>query len=127
MTGELVPAGRGEPRRYVTAAEKVLNTLRELSRAAPGAGPMELTIATMCMGMERELEAQLLESKDTPQVDDFVLALTSFLATHRSDHARRLVVVEMPRAPQGMRLPNGKRLQLLDEAEARADAAVSPL
>lgn len=120
-------AERGEPRRYMTAAEKILNTLRELSTPRPGAEPMELTIATMCMGMERQLQAQLLEAKDTSQVDDFVCTLTMFLATHRSDRAQRLVVVEMPRAPQGMRLPNGKRLQLLDIAEARAESAVSPL
>jgi hypothetical protein len=122
MTDDTLPMPRPG-----TAAEKVLNTLREPSKPRPGADPMELTVATMCMGMERNLERTLLDSKDTSQTDDFMLAMTRFLATHRSDHARRLIVVEMPRAPRGMRLPNGKRLQLLDEAEAAANAAVSPL
>jgi hypothetical protein len=114
-------------RRHETAAEKVLNTLREFSKPPEGADAMALTIATMCMGMERQLAPMLLEEKNTTKVDEFVTVMTRFLATHRSDSGKQLVVVEMPRAPQGMRLPNGKRLQLLDEAEAQAKVAAPPL
>jgi hypothetical protein len=79
------------------------------------------------MGLERALTEKLQEAQQTGEVDEFIKALTMFLATHRSDTARRLVVVEMPRAPEGQRLPNGTRLLLLDQAEAAAEQAVSPL
>lgn len=118
------PRGR---RRKRTAAEKIQATLRQLSKPGVDAEPMELTIATMCMGIERSIGEKLAESQQSGQNDEFIAALTRFLATHRSDTAKRLVVVEMPRAPEGQRLPNGTRLKLLDEAEATADAVVSPL
>jgi hypothetical protein len=124
---ELEPIAREPVRRRRSAAEKIQATLRALSKPSPDAEPMELTIATMCMGLERSLGEQLRQSQGSSDVDDFVGALTRFLATHRSDTARRLVVVEMPRAPEGMRLPNGTRLRLLDEAEALAEQAPSPL
>ncbi len=119
-----VHAGR---RRRRSAAEKILDTLRALSKPGEDAEPMELTIATMCMGMERALGEKLAASQETGEVDEFVTALTRFLATHRSDTGRRLVVVEMPRAPEGQRLPNGTRMKLLDDAEALTAAAISPL
>jgi hypothetical protein len=120
---ELEAAARG--RRRQTAAEKILATLRQLSRPRPEAAPMELTVATMCLGLEKHL-AEMLRNPEI-NADEWVLVLTRFLASHRSDTERRLVVVEMPRAPRGLRLPNGARLRLLDIAEAAAEQPEAPL
>lgn len=127
-----VPATSTEPS---TAAEKITNTLRELSRPDEDAGEMELTLATVAMGLERGLGPELEAKQGTGELDEFVLALTRFLAMHRSEDARALVVVEMPRhheqgrplADQLSDLPSGTRLRLLDEAIAAADGVVSPL
>jgi hypothetical protein len=120
---ELERAGPGRRRR--SAAEKILATLRELSRPRPEAAPMELTIATMCLGLEKHLAEMLRDPEN--DADEWVLTLTRFLASHRSDTHRRLIVVEMPRAPRGLRLPNGSRLRLLDQAEAAAEEPAPPL
>jgi hypothetical protein len=118
-----------------TAAEKIKNTLRELSKPDPGANGMELTLATVAMGLESGLDDELLEHQASGQLDEFVLSLTRFLALHRSDNAPQLMVVELPRhhhagrplADQLSDLPTGTRLRLLDEAVAAAAAASSPL
>jgi hypothetical protein len=116
--------GQVEPVGGETAAEKILATLRALSQPRPDAGEWELTIATVCMGLERSLGPQLAEQQATGEIDEFVLDLTRFLATHRSDSAQQLLVVEMPRRPN---LPAGTRLHLMDEAARAAENAVSPL
>ena len=76
------------------------------------------------MGLERGLGAELERTQGTGELDEFLGGLTRWIATHRSDGVRRLVVVEMPRRRE---LPPGKRLQLLDEAERLAEQASSPL
>lgn len=106
-----------------TAAEKITHTLRELSRPDPDAGGLELSLASVAMGLETGLAEQLGEKQETGELDEFVLALTRFLALHRSDSARALFVVEMPRR----KMPNGMRLKLLDDAIEAAETASSPL
>lgn len=106
-----------------TAAEKIMATLRELSKPDEDAGELELTLATVCMGLERGLAEQIHEQQETGELDKFVLALTRFLALHRSDNAKALFVVELPRRE----LPAGTRLHLLDEAIKAAETATSPL
>jgi hypothetical protein len=106
-----------------TAAEKILNTLRELSKPEEDAAELELTLATVCMGLERGLGEQIWEQQQSGALDEFVLALTRFLAGHRSNSAYQLLVVELPRRD----LPPGTRLHLLDEAAKAAETAASPL
>jgi hypothetical protein len=107
----------------MSAAEKILNTLREMSQPDPGASEMELMLSTVAMGLESSLGSELAEHQASGSLDEFVLALTRFLATHRSDDARALVVVELPR---GRELPPGTRLHLLDEAIAAGEKAKAP-
>jgi hypothetical protein len=106
-----------------TAAEKIANTLRELSQPDEGAEEMELMLATIAMGLERGLAEGLEEQQRSGKLDEFVLSLTRFLALHRSDDAKQLIVVEMP----ARELPAGTRLHLLDEAAKAAKTASSPL
>ncbi len=107
-----------------TAAEKILGTLRMLSTPDEDAGELQLMLATVCMGLERSISEALHEQQQTGELDEFVLALTRFLATHRSSGARQLLVVEMPRHQN---IPAGTRLHLLDEAAEAAASATSPL
>jgi hypothetical protein len=95
-----------------TAAEKVESTLRELSRPDDDAGELELSLASVAMAMERGLAEKLAEQQASGELDAFMLSLTRFLAMHRSDDARALIVVELPRRE----LPSGTRLHLLDQA-----------
>jgi hypothetical protein len=117
MSNELAVAERR------TAAEKIAETLREMSMPGPGAEDMQLALGSLAMGLERSLGGQLTEAQESGELDEFVLALTRWAAMHRSDTAYQLLVVEIPRG----RVPNGKLLQLLDEAAAAAQAASSPL
>jgi hypothetical protein len=118
--GQLRDAEVAQP---VTAAAKIQRTLRELSRPEAGAGELELTLATVAMGLERGLGEELVRSQESGELDTFVLALTRWIALHRSDSARQLVVVELPRRE----LPAGTRLHLLQEAIDAAHDATSPL
>jgi hypothetical protein len=122
VTGiEVVPAGAG-----VTAAEKVAATLREMSEPSEDAGGLELTFASLAMGLEGALGPELGGYQESGELDAFVLAIARFLATHRSDSKGKLIVVELP--PQGSRGLNPvRRLQLLDAAEAAQDAAGLPV
>ena len=106
-----------------TAAEKIMRTLRELSKPDEDAGALELTLASVCMGLEQGLGEQICEQQESGALDEFVLAFTRFLANHRSNDAKQLLVVELPRRE----LPAGTRLHLLDEAAAAAEKATSPL
>jgi hypothetical protein len=128
-----------QPAGTTTAAEKIGRTLREMSRPDEDAGEMELTLATVAMGLERGLGAELERAQGTGELDEFVLALTRWIALHRSDSADRLVVVELPsytvhpelgrgREPRARtNLPAGTRLKVLDDAIAAAETASSPL
>ena len=116
-----------QPEHLHTAAEKILNTLRDMSRPDPGASEYELMLATIAMGLESSLAEAIADAQASGQLDEFVTALTRFLATHRSNDAPQLVVVELPRRPEGQQLPAGTRLHKLDEAIAAAQVAESPL
>lgn len=132
--GDGLPATVDQPR---TAAEKIALTLRELSKPDPEAEPLELTLASVAMALEGHLD--LDEQQDSGELDGFMLALTRFLAWHRSDSARQLVVVELPHYTVGaelghgrtprpvMNLPAATRLRALDEAVAAAQAPANPL
>jgi hypothetical protein len=119
---ELEPTAPRTGRR--TAAEKIYDTLREMSMPAAGADEVQLALSTVAMGLERSFGPMITEAQESGELDEFVLALTRWAATHRSDGAWGLLVVEVPRG----RVPNGKLLQLVNDAAAAAAAgASSPL
>ena len=107
-----------------TAAEKLMRTIRELSKPEEDAGELELTVASVCMALESGLGPELEAKQVTGELDEFVLALTRFLALHRSDSAHMLAVVELPRARD---LPAATRLHQLDLAIEAGQTASSPL
>lgn len=115
-----VPAAPAEG----TAAQKLTNTLRELSAPSEDADEMELMLGSIAMALESGLGDVLASSQATGELDEFVLALTRFLAVHRSETAKQLIVVELPRRRD---VPAGTLLHLLDEAIAAATKAESPL
>ena len=123
-SSQVVRAPATVPAEKRTAAEKILVTLREISKPEPDAGDLELMLSTVAMGLESGIGPVLDENQATGALDEFVKGLTSWIALHRSDTARQLVVVELPRNRD---LAPGVRLSLLDEAIATADAATSPL
>jgi hypothetical protein len=136
---ELEPLAERTDEHPRTAAEKIADTLREMSKPEPGAEELQLSLATLAMGLERSIGATLQEAQQSGELDEFVLALTRWAATHRSDHAGQLVVVELPSftvrpelakgrtARAKLNLPPGTRLHLLDDAIAAAENASSPL
>lgn len=106
-----------------TASQKIANTLRELSKPDEDAGEMELTLATVCMALERNIGQALEEKQLSGELDVFVLQLTRFLALHRSDDAKSLIVLELP----ARELPAGTRLHLLDLAIEESKNVPNPL
>jgi hypothetical protein len=90
----------------------MMETLRQLSKPDPGAGELELMLASLAMAVEGAAGSEIAEKQASGELDDFVLLLTRFLAWHRSDTAHMLVVVELPRRE----LPAGTKLHALDEA-----------
>jgi hypothetical protein len=106
-----------------TAAAKLMRTLRALSKPDEDAGELMLMLATVAMGLERNLGPELERTQATGELDEFLGGLTRWIATHRSQTAHRLVVVELPRC----QLSEGARLHRLRTAEAHAETARSPL
>jgi hypothetical protein len=106
----------------VSAAEKIMLTLKQISNPSPEAAELELTLSTVAMGLERVILPELERSQGSGELDEFILGLTRWIALHRSNSAKRLVVVELPRRD----LPTATRLHLLSEASKVADAASSP-
>ena len=123
MTGE----SQERPAKGRTAAEKITESLREMSTPRPDAEALQLSLATLAMGLEAQLGDAIQRAQETGELDEFVLALTRFLATHRSDSAKQLLVVEVRRTPQGWMLPSGTKLHAIDEAAAAAAAVENPL
>jgi hypothetical protein len=105
-----------------TAAGKIMRTLRELSKPDPDAGELELMLSSVAMGMESALGAEIERAQASGELDQFVATLTRWISTHRSQSAKRLVVVELPRHRN---LPAGTRLHLLEQAEDAAESAAS--
>jgi hypothetical protein len=122
----MLPAEREAP--DVTAAEKITRTLRELSVPGDGADAMEMTLASVAMGLESGLAEKIAESQESGELDDFIAALARWIALHRSDAADVLVVVELPRgAFKRHDVPTATGLHRLNEAIALAEQAASPL
>jgi hypothetical protein len=105
-----------------TAADKIIDTLREMSQPDESASEMELTLATMALGMLSTMGEQIQQAQDAGELDAFVLTLSRWIAAHRSDGEKLLLVLEVPRRP----LPAGTRLHLMDEAMLAAEDAGSP-
>jgi hypothetical protein len=105
-----------------TAAGKIMRTLRELSRPDPDAGELELMLSSVAMGMESALGAEIERTQASGELDQFIGVLTRWIATHRSESAKKLVVLELPRHRS---LPAGTRLHLLEQAEEAAESAGS--
>jgi hypothetical protein len=80
-----------------TAAEKIMSTLRNLSEPGDEAGALELTFASVAIGLDKALPEALDELQDQGELDTIILVLARWFATHRGDEApTRLVVVELP-------------------------------
>jgi hypothetical protein len=115
-------------RQNLTAAEKVTRSLRDLSRPQPGAAELELTLASVAMGLESSLREEMTRMQPTGELDEFILALTRWIGMHTSDDTDALVVVRVPqRALKLHDLPHGIGLERLNEAIAASSSIVSPL
>lgn len=110
-----------------SAAVKLMRTLRALSEPAEDAGELMLMLATVAMALESNLGKELVRTQTTGELDEFLAGMARWIAWHRSESTKRLVVVELPRRPAHDPLPNGVRLHLLTEAERLAETANSPL
>ena len=110
----------------MTGEEKVKQTLKAFTEVSEEADPMQLTLASVAMGLESQggFLDSMHESQESGELDEFVLALTRWIATHRSDSAEQLLVVEIPR---GQNIPAGIRLARLDQARDARLTAESPL
>jgi hypothetical protein len=108
-----------EPR---TAEEKITRTVRDLSVPDEDAGAFAMSLSSLAMMAEGRLD--LAEQQQTGELDEFIRDLTRWIAGHRSDTAKRLVVVELPRREE---LPAGTRLHCLDEAIEAAEHPEMPL
>jgi hypothetical protein len=110
----------------MTGEEKVRHTLKAFTEVSEDADAMQLTLASVAMGLESQ--AGFLDSmganQESGELDEFVLALTRWIATHRSDDAEQLLVVEIP---VGQNIPPGTRLHRLDLAAEAMATAESPL
>lgn len=106
-----------------TAAYKVLETLKGLSRPDEDAGELAMTLATVAMALERSIAGDLAAAQESGELDRFLGGLVRWLASLRSDTAPRLVPVELPRR---RRLPPHIRLIQLERAERLAENATSP-
>lgn len=94
-----------------TAAQKVRHTFAEMGKP-DGNSDIEMMMATLATAMEGRLAGELEQQQRDGQLDRLVIALTRWVAWHRSDHLGRIAVVVMPLR----QLPPGKRLDLLDHA-----------
>jgi hypothetical protein len=110
-----------------TAADKLRETLRELSKPDADAGELGLMLASLAMAVESTVGSDLEQYQQNGEIDDFVLSLCRFIAIHRSDDVHQLLVVELPRMPEGRELPAGTRLHALDVAAQAAQSPTSPL
>jgi hypothetical protein len=97
-----------------TAAEKIMETIKEISKPKDDAGGLELAFGSVAMMLENALPDALAEAEANGDLDGIVLAFTRWLAQHRGDDARRLLVMELPR---GQHLPNGTKLHYFELAE----------
>jgi hypothetical protein len=110
----------------VTTAEKILQTIAEISEPGDDAGGLELAFASVAMMMGRALPDAIAEMSGR-ELDDTVLGLARWFANIRGDQSTRLLVVELPRT-QGYRdTPAGTKLHQMDLAEKIEVPAGLPL
>ena len=107
-----------------TAATRIMETLSELSDPGDEAGSLELAFGTVAMMLQRALPDAINEMQEAGELDDVILGLTRWFASHRGDDALRLVVVELPRRHD---LPAATKLKQIDAAEAVDIPAGLPL
>ena len=110
----------------MTGEEKVRQTLKAFTEVSEDADALQLTLASVAMGLESQegFMDSMRENQASGELDEFVTALTRWIATHRSDEAAQLLVVEIPR---GQNVPPGTRLHRLDLALEAQASAKSPL
>jgi hypothetical protein len=110
----------------VTTAEKIMDTINQVSEPSDEAGGLEMAFASVAMMMGNQLPAALAEMSET-ELDETILALARWFANIRGDHSTRLVVVELPRNPGYRDLPAGTKLHYMDRAETVEVPAGLPL
>lgn len=110
-----------------TAAEKIRQALDEIAEPDPDAEQLELAMASIATMAAPLLGPQLESKQQDGSLDSFLRGLAMWVASLRSDDARPLLVVELPRSPDARQLPAGTRLHCLDEAEKAAQKVESPL
>src|ERR1039458_10799853 len=83
----------------MTGEEKVRQTLKAFTDVSEDADAMRLTLASVAMGLESQdgFLQSMRENQESGELDEFVLALTRWIATHRSDSAEQLLVVAIPK------------------------------
>lgn len=110
----------------MTGEQKVKQTLKAFTEVDDDADALQLTLASVAMGLESQdgFMESMRENQESGELDEFVIALTRWIATHRSDDAEQLLVVEIPR---GQNIPPGTRLHRLDLALEAQESAKSPL
>lgn len=120
------PAADGQERAKMTGAEKVKATLHAFTNVDDDADALQLTLASVAMGLESQegFISTMEENQASGELDAFVLALTRWIATHRSDDAEQLLVIEIPR---GQRIPNGTLLARCERAAEESRNIGSPL
>jgi hypothetical protein len=106
------------------AAEKIMQTLKDLSDPSDDAGGLELAFGSIATMMQSALPSALVQAEADGDLDDIILSLTRWLASHRSDQAHRLLVVELPRRRD---LPPGTKLEYLHQAEQAVVPTGMPL
>jgi hypothetical protein len=114
----------------MTGAEKVKATLKAFTDTPDDADAMQLTLATVAMGLESQsgFLASMEASQESGELDEFVAALTRWIATHRSDHAEQLLVVELPRGRGPFNdIPAGVVLERCRQGAEKMLTASSPL
>lgn len=105
-----------------TAEEKITQTVRDLSVPDEDAGAFAMSLSSLAMMAEGRLE--LAEQQASGELDVFIRELCRWIAGHRSDTAKRLVVVELPRRED---LPAGTLLHCVEQALAAGENPELPL
>ncbi len=120
------PTPAGQEKVKMSGAEKVKATLKAFTEVDDDADAMQLTLASVAMGLESQpgFITTMEENQASGELDEFVLALTRWIATHRSDDAEQLLVIEVPR---GQRIANGILLARCERAAEESRNIGSPL
>lgn len=107
-----------EPSGPLTAAEKIMRSLKEIARPSDEAGELELVFASMAMALQQKFPEAVAELEENGELDKLILALARWFAGHTSDNSPRLIVIPVPR-----RTANGKSLNVF-QVMGRVEAAL---